>query len=219
MEADLAGKNSTLARRVAPRILAPLALSLALVLPGAAPAQGIPGIAGPYLAAENAARRGDISEAARLYAQALARDSANADLMERTVTHQMAAGQIDRAIPVARRLDALRPGHHLGVLLLAADALKRGDSIRARSMLATGSSDDGPFVGQLMDAWAAFAGGDVDAAREMLTKLEETGTGGAAGEIVAAYHLGLLESAAGRTPRPLSPSTAPPSVPAPPPCG
>ena len=194
MEADLAGKIFTFA----PRVVAPLMLSLVLVLPGFAPAQGIPGIAGPYLAAENAARRGDIAEAARLYSQALARDPDNADLMERTIAQQAAAGQIERAIPVARRLDALRPGHHLGVLLLTADALKRGDPARARSMLATGSSDGGPFVGQLMDAWAAFADGDIDAAREILAKLEETGTGGAAGEIVAAYHLGLLESAAGR---------------------
>jgi tetratricopeptide (TPR) repeat protein len=199
MEADLAGKNSTFA----PYVLAPLVLSLvlalpALVLPVAAPAQGVSGIAGPYLAAEHAARRGDIAEAARLYAQALARDTGNADLMERTLTHLMAAGQIDRAIPVARRLDTLRPGHHLGVLLLAADALMRGDVAAARSMLATGGTDGGPFVGQLMDAWAAFSDGNIDGARELLTKLEEAGTGGAAGEIVAAFHLGLLESAAGQ---------------------
>jgi Flp pilus assembly protein TadD len=178
-----------------------LALALAvpaLVLPGVAPAQGISGIAGPYLAAENAARRGDIAAAARLYAQALARDSDNADLMGKTITHQMAAGQIERAIPVARRLDAIRPGHHLGVLLLAADALKRGDPDRARILLDTGGPESGPFAGQLMNAWVAFAGGDIDAARERLTKLEEAGAGGAAGKIVAAYHLGLLESAAGR---------------------
>ena len=195
----MAGKSSTLGSR----ILAPLALSLALLLPVltlpvAAPAQGISGIAGPYLAAESAARRGDIAEAARLYAKALARDPENADLMERTVSLQMAAGQIRRAVPVARRLDALRPGHQLGVLLLAADALKRGDSVRARSLLVTGSPDGGPFVGQLIDAWAAFAGGDADGARELLSKLEENGTGGDAGGIVAAYHRGLVESAAGQ---------------------
>ncbi len=194
----MAGKISPLAARV----LAPFALSLAFalpwtVVPGVAPAQDIPGIAGPYLAAESAARRGDIAEAARLYALALARDADNADLMERTVTYQMAAGQISRAISVARRLDALRPGHHLGVLLLAVDALKRGDTARARAMLATGGPDGGPFVGQLIDAWAAFSGGDTDAARALLTKLEEGSNGGAAGEIVGTYHRGLLESAAG----------------------
>jgi len=207
MEADLAGKIPTLAARVValpalPRARA-LALALALALPVLAPpvlapAQGASGIAGPYLAAEHAARRGDISAAARLYAQALALDPDNTDLIGRTITHQMAAGQIERAIPVARRLDAIRPGHHLGALLLAVDALKRGDPAQARALLASGGTDGGPFVGQLIDAWAAFAGGDIDAARKMLDELEEAGTGGAAGEIVVAYHLGLQESAAGR---------------------
>lgn len=194
----MVGKNSTLDSVWS--ALTPLALSLALMLLTTVPvpAQGLNGIAGPYLAAESAARRGDIAEAARLYAKALARDSANADLMERTITHQIAAGQIDRAVPLARRLDALRPGHHLGVLLEAADALKRGDPAGARTVLATGGPDGGPFVGQLIGVWATFDEGEVDAARDLLTKLEEAGTGGAAGEIVVAFHLGLLESAAGR---------------------
>jgi tetratricopeptide (TPR) repeat protein len=205
MEADLAGKNST----VAVRVMAPFALSLMLILPGIlfgagivlpqdAAAQGLSGIAGPYLAAENAARRGDIAEAARLYARALMRDPDNADLMKRAVTHQIAAGQVERAIPVARRLDALRPGDNLGVLLLAVDALKRDDPASARSMLVTGVADDGPFVGQLIDAWAAFASDDVDGARESLTRLEKAGAGSVARQVVAAYHLGLLESAAGQ---------------------
>lgn len=198
----MAGKNFVLAQWIARRLsrpsLASVALSLALVFPAAALAQGLDGIAGPYLAAESAARRGDVAEAARLYAQALTRDSANADLMERTVTHQIAAGQIDRAIPIARRLDATRPGHHLGVLLEATDALKRGEPARARGLLATGAPDGGPFVGQLMDVWTAFDEGEVGAARDLLAALEEAKTGGAAGEIVVAFHLGLLEAAAGR---------------------
>ncbi|MCH8167734.1 MAG: tetratricopeptide repeat protein, partial [Proteobacteria bacterium] len=195
----MAGRISTLAPRVAASLALVLALALpAPALPGATPAEGISGLAGPYLAAENAARRGDIAAAARLYAKALARDPDNANLMGRTISHQMAAGQIGRAVSVARRLDALQPGHYLGVLLLAADALKRGDTGRAGKLLDTGGPESGPFAGQLMDAWVAFAGGDIDAARAQLAKLEEADTGGAAGEIVAAYHLGLLESAAGR---------------------
>jgi tetratricopeptide (TPR) repeat protein len=196
MEAELAGRVLRIGVRV-------LALSFALAIPGIvspapASAQELSGIAGPYLAAENAARRGDIAEAARLYTEALARDTNNADLMERSVTHLTASGQIASAIPVARRLDELRPGHHLGVLLLAADALKQGDPVRARGLLATGGSENGPFVGQLIDAWAAYSSGDVEAARQILIGLEQNGTGGAAGEIVAAYHIGLLESAAGQ---------------------
>jgi Flp pilus assembly protein TadD len=197
MEADLFGKKSSAGLYW--RALVPFALSFTLYIasPIFVAAQELNGIAGPYLAAESAARRGDVAEAARLYAQALTRDSANADLMERAVTYQIAAGQIERAIPVARRLDALRPGHHLGTLLEAADALKRGEPDRARNLLATGT-DSGPFVGKLMDVWAAFDHGDVDGARDQLIELGDAKTGGAAGEIVVAFHLGLLESAASR---------------------
>jgi tetratricopeptide (TPR) repeat protein len=198
MEADLAGKIPTFARRIG----APLTLAFAFALPAFVPApalaQGVSDLAGPYLAAESAARRGDITEAARLYAQVLARDTDNADVMQRLITYQLAAGLFDRAVPVARSLDALQPGHHLGVLLLAADALRRGEPGEARSMLATGGVDSGPFVGQLIDAWSAFAEGDIDAARQRLTDLEAGGNGGAAGAIVASYHMGLLESAAGQ---------------------
>ena len=144
MEVDLVGENFTLG--LVKRAVALLAFAFVLTLPATALvlAQGLNGTAGPYLAAESAARRGDIAEAARLYAKALARDTANADLLERTVTHQIAAGQIDRAIPLARRLDALRPGHHLGVLLEAAEALKLGKPSSARSLLETGAPDGGP---------------------------------------------------------------------------
>jgi tetratricopeptide (TPR) repeat protein len=179
------------------RIALPLAVAALLAAPAAVRAQGTPGVAGPYLAAENAARRGDIAEAARLYAEALARDTGNADLMDRAMTQQMAAGRIAGAIPVARRLDSLRPGNHLGNLLLAADALEHGDPARARVALASGGAGAMSFVGRVIDAWAAFDAGDPDAARAVLTALEGDRTGGTAGEIIAAYHLGLLEAAAG----------------------
>ena len=189
----MAGSRPRLIRQVA----LPVVLAAALAAPALALAQGTPGTAGPYLAAENAARRGDIAEAARLYSQALARDTGNADLMERAMTQQMAAGQIDRAVPLARRLDALRPGTHLGNLLLAGDALGKGDPAAARTALTSGGPDAMSFVGRIIDAWAALDAGDVDEARELLTEVEGDRTGGAAGEIIAAYHLGLLEAAAG----------------------
>ena len=111
MEAELAGTRPMLttrqigriARIARPLIVAvalAVALVLALMLPKPAQAESTPGIAGPYLAAENAARRGDIAEAARLYTQALSHDRGNASLMERALTQQTAAGQIDLATAV-----------------------------------------------------------------------------------------------------------------------
>jgi len=200
--------------RWARRLLVPSALVFALVAPavamtGSAAAQGIPGIAGPYLAAEAAAARGDIAGAARHYAEALAHDTGNIDLMQRTITYQIAAGQIDRAIPIARRLNGLRPGHPLGLLLLAGEALKHDEAQRARTLLESEQAKARPFVDKLVDVWAAYALGDVDAARKQLNEmlgtarkqLDETegnASSGTAIEIMATYHLALLEAAAGR---------------------
>ncbi|MEM7211287.1 MAG: tetratricopeptide repeat protein [Pseudomonadota bacterium] len=151
------------------------------------------GIAGAYLGAKQAEARGDIGEAARLYAETLARDPQNDGVMERAMIHQIAAGLVPDGIALARRYEELKPGHHLGVLALATDALRKGNFAKAREIL----GDGGTFVGQIMAAWAAFGEEDVDAARAKLTALEATDENGPPGQIVAAYHLGLLEAAAG----------------------
>ncbi|MEM0922672.1 MAG: tetratricopeptide repeat protein [Pseudomonadota bacterium] len=159
-----------------------------------APAQGL---AGPYLAAEHAAKRGDIAEASRLFARVLARDPGNVGLMEQTMLHQVAAGQIAQAVAVARKLEETDPGHHLGVLVLSADGLRKGLYPEARDRLLTGGPDGGPFVGPILQAWAEFGLGNLDGARTLLTDLSEKGTGGPVGKILTAQHLGLIEAANG----------------------
>ncbi|MEM9060418.1 MAG: tetratricopeptide repeat protein [Pseudomonadota bacterium] len=151
------------------------------------------GIAGSYLAARQAEARGDISEAARLYSETLARDSQNEPIMERTMIHQIAAGLVPDGIALARRYEGLNPGHHLGVLALATDAFRKKDAAGALKALGSGST----FVGQVMAAWADYGNGDLVTAREKLTALEASEENGRPGQIVAAYHLGLLEAAAG----------------------
>ena len=164
----------------------------------AAPAPSVAqGIAGPYLAAEHAARRGDIAEASRLLARVLARDPENVELMDQTMLHQVAAGQIAQAVAVARKLDEVRPGHHLGVLILAADAFRDQKFAEARDLLATGGPDGGPFVGTIMQAWAAYGSGSPQDGRKILEELSEDGTGGPVGKILAAQHIGLIEAASG----------------------
>ncbi|MBY8974694.1 tetratricopeptide repeat protein [Rhodobacteraceae bacterium NNCM2] len=186
-----------MAKRLAPRLV--IATTILALMPMLAPAPaGAQGISGPYLAAEHAARRGDISEAARLYARVLARDPDNLRLMEQTMLHQVAAGQVAQAVVIARKLDRMQPGHHLGVLILAADGLKSGKYDKVRELLETGGTDGGPFVGTVMEAWADFGDGKTDEALELLKDLEENGTGGPIGTILAAYHAGLIAAAAGQ---------------------
>ena len=80
--------------------------------------------------------------------------------------HQIAAGLVPDGIALARRYEEVKPGHHLGVLALAADALRKGESDDAREILGEG----GTFVGQVMAALSAFGDGDVDSARAILVK-------------------------------------------------
>jgi len=171
---------------------------LGTVISGPAPslAQST-GLAGPYLAAEHAARRGDIQAAARYFIEALAADPDNPALVQQALLHQMAAGKIEGSVALARRLEELSPGHHLGLLLIAAHDLKSDQYAEVRKLLDSANLDNGPYVGRLMDAWAAFGDGDVETARKTLEDLEEAGTGGPAGKMVAAYHLGLLAAATG----------------------
>ena len=78
-------------------------LSAVLVLSaGMSHAQGV---AGPYLSARQAEARGDIGEAARLYAETLARDRDNEDVLERAMIHQIAAGLVPDGIALARRYE------------------------------------------------------------------------------------------------------------------
>ncbi|MEL6479723.1 MAG: tetratricopeptide repeat protein, partial [Pseudomonadota bacterium] len=172
-------------------------VSLAAATALTAPPTAAQGLAGPYLAAEHAARRGDIAEASRLFARVLARDPGNVELMEQTMLHQVAAGQIAQAVAVARKLEEVEPGHHLGVLVLSADAMRNADYAGAHDRLQTGGPNGGPFVGPIMQAWAAFGMGDLDGARALLAELEEKGAGGPVGKILTSQHLGLIEAANG----------------------
>jgi Flp pilus assembly protein TadD len=173
------------------RILAAALAAAAIAAPAAAENPGA------YLAAEHAARQGDVGAAADYYARALAQDPSNRELLERTILTKVAAGRIEGAIPLARRLAETEPGHQLASLVLAADALKIGRMQEVRDIVAAIDSENGQFLNSLIDAWAAFGAGAVDEARATLNALEEDSSAGGAGQLMAAYHLGLVETAAG----------------------
>jgi tetratricopeptide (TPR) repeat protein len=182
------------ARRLAP--LAALALGIVLPVAPAAAAPGA-GIAGPYLAAQHASRLGDPVAAAEHYAEALARDPDDAMLLERTLLHRLAAGQVAEAVPVARRVDEVSPGGHLSVVALAAEEIRTGAHARAAGRLAAEEDRRGRFVVGLMEAWAELGAGDRAGALAVLDALEEDGAGGPAGRFLAGFHRGLVFAAEG----------------------
>lgn len=155
------------------------------------------GVSGPYLAAEHAAKRGDILGAARYFSEALAKDPSNAALLENTILHQVAAGRISTAVALAKRLDEIMAGHHLALMTLTAEGLHEGRAAEVRARLDAVEKEGMPFVGELIRAWATFGDGDPEAGRQILTAIEDAGVGGQGGKIVSAYHQALMSAAAG----------------------
>lgn len=171
-----------------------LCAAAACLLPLPAAAQGL---SGAYLAAEHAARTGDVETAAKRFAEVLARDPENTELLRRAMLHQVAAGRISQAMALARRMEQIEPGTHLARLLLAVDAMRRGEPGEAVGFFNEEDDIQNAFVGLLVAAWAAFGDDDPEAARQLLLEMEAEEIGGPAGRFVATYHLGLMEAALG----------------------
>ncbi len=121
--------------------------------------------AGSYLAARSAIIANDYAEAAQYYARALMRDPGNVTLMENSVTSFIGLGNIEKAVPVARRMMQRGVESQVSALVLLGDAVRREawDSILA-------DLDAGQTVGPLFDgllrAWALAGQGSMADALE-----------------------------------------------------
>ena len=153
------------------------------------------GLAGPYLAALHARRIGDVRAAAEFYREVLTVDPENVDLMSDALLSGIAAGETERSKGLAQLLLQRRPGHHIAMLMLAVDRISEGDTAGVTELVDAAGSN-GPFVGHLLRAWAAFGEGDIARARQVLTDLENSSPNTIV-KLIASYHLGLIESAAG----------------------
>lgn len=151
---------------------------------------------GAYLAARHAERRFALSEAATLYARALADDPGNAALLARTLYLMVIVGRIDAALPLARRVIAKQPQARLANLVLAVDAAKRkkyADAIRHLQPQPKRGANQ--VLMPLMQAWLEYGAGNRDKALRTVREVEKV-TG------FANYyylHSGLMLEMAGRT--------------------
>ncbi|WP_093968604.1 tetratricopeptide repeat protein [Actibacterium lipolyticum] len=128
-------------------------------------AQAQNGLAGAYLAARHASFFSDYEAAAQYYTQALARDPANAGLLESALLAFTGLGQLDRAIPIARRMQQGGMGSQSADMVLLADQLKRGAYQSALDDFEAGRSV-GPLVDGLITAWSHFGEGRMSEALE-----------------------------------------------------
>jgi tetratricopeptide (TPR) repeat protein len=167
--------------------------TMALLLGGVFAAQATAqSIAGPYLAGRHAAVQSDYEEAARYYAQALARDPSNVELIESTVLSYLSLGDIDRAAPLARVLESRSQSSQVARMVITADLASRG---RYRELLdrAPDTSGIGPWVDGMVKAWAHIGLGDAAAASAAFDALaQEQGM-----RAFAMYHKALALAAVG----------------------
>lgn len=121
------------------------------------------GLAGSYLAGRAAASSYDYEAASIYYTRLLVANPSDPFLLESLILANLSLGNMDKAVPIARRLDAVDDvASQLANMALIADLSDRGrfDEVIERIQAEEGI---GPLVDGLILAWAALGDGDMNA--------------------------------------------------------
>ena len=105
----------------------------------------------------------DYANASVYYTSALARDPANAELLENALISQISLGAVDRAIPIARQMRQAGMKSQFSEVVLLADALQRQDYAQIAADYRAGLAL-GPLVDALVLAWGELGQGRMTAA-------------------------------------------------------
>lgn len=151
------------------RSLRPVGFAAILAL-SPLPAVAAEDLAGPYLAARHANAVGDYAAVVEYGTRALARDPENRGLMEGLIIAQVGLGQLDDAVPVARRLVSLAPDNQIAGLVMLADVLEREEWSAVDKLFDDGLSL-GPLMNDLIRAWSAIGQGQMSRAIELFDGL------------------------------------------------
>lgn len=148
--------------------------------------------AGSYLAGRHALLSSDFDKAAQYYTRALLRDPDNPSLMEQVVLSQLALGRIDKALPVAQRIEEQGLNSQVAHLVVIINLIKTGkfDELLARDPETQGG---GPLVDGLIAGWAHMGAGSVAKALDQFdTVAKQQGLEG-----FALYHKALALASVG----------------------
>ncbi len=144
---------------------------------------------GDYLAARYASANHDSADAGKYFDRALAADPGNPIIIERAFMVALNAGEMDRAVRLARKLVKVSPDNRMGRLVLALDDIKDRDYADAEKQI--GNAETGVFValvGSLTQSWAAAGDGNEALALAKLKAFE----GKPAFDLFRAYHKALI---------------------------
>jgi tetratricopeptide (TPR) repeat protein len=145
---------------------------------------------GNFLAARQAQRMRDSTNASRYIRDALRTDPNNAEFLTRANNIYIEDGQFDAAVDAARRAAAQGPSQPLGTLTLAVSAIKSGNYNDAAALL-TGLPNTGinRVLVPMLRAWATAGQGDATAAIDVMKPLNEVN----GFRTLSEFHAALIE--------------------------
>ncbi|MCP5086936.1 MAG: tetratricopeptide repeat protein [Rhodobacteraceae bacterium] len=175
----------------AKRILCAFGLSLAFA--GSPVITHAQGLAGAYLAGNQANRDNNYEEAARYYTEALARDPSNPFLQQSALLAFVAKGDVEKGISIARKVANSEIGSQLADLIILAEAIRNDDFSEARAILDDGQGRFSPLLFGLLSGWVELGSGQMSAALEKFDAMQNP----TAMRLFGQYHKALASAAVG----------------------
>ena len=133
----------------------------------------VSGNSGDYLAARQARLTNDYDAAVYYYVRALGDDPRNPELLEGAALSQLSAGDLPRAVSIAKRMEDANITSQISQAILAASEFQTGEF---GAVLDRVSKDRGvgPLVDGLMAAWAQLGEGDMTKALDAFDAVSQT---------------------------------------------
>ncbi len=132
-----------------------------------------PSLYGSYLAARQAGKTNDMRSAARYYSRALAHQPNDQSILERAFLLDLSAGNMDKAVGLARRIIRIRDDDRLARLVLTVHAIRSGAFSTARDNVA--ASAKGPLTDMVnlqLTSWSLAGEGHTELAVAALSGLD-----------------------------------------------
>ncbi len=128
--------------------------------------------AGAYLAANQANLENDYEAAARFYSRALERDPNNPYLLQNALLAQIARGDMDTSVTLAKTMKDIGVESQLTDLVLLADLIKSEDFGGASELLNDGQERFSPLLQGLLNGWVLLGEGQMAAASDYFDSME-----------------------------------------------
>ena len=169
-----------------------LTAALVLMVDAVAPAMANDGDIGSYLAGRQARFDHDFEAAAQYFTRALTQDPSNPQILESAVVAHLSLGQLDKALPIARKIEAEELRSQVAQIVLMVDEIAREDHDAVLTRI-----EEGRGIGMLADGliagWILRGKGDMEAALAQFdTVSEERGL-----RSFAMYHKALALASVG----------------------